>query len=68
LLRRFYASLLIAHGESVKVVQARLDHASTAETLDTYAHLWPDDEDRTRAAVDGVLGNLADSPRTGTNA
>lgn len=55
-LRHFYASLLINHGESVKVVQARLGHASASETLDTYAHLWPDNEDRTRAAVDDVLG------------
>lgn len=55
-LRHFYASLLIRHGESVKVVQARLGHATAAETLDTYSHLWPDSEDRTRAAVDSVLG------------
>ena len=55
-LRHFYASLLIRHGESVKVVQARLGHASAAETLDTYSHLWPDSDDRTRAAVDRVLG------------
>ena len=55
-LRHFYPSLLIRHGESVKVVQARLGHASAAETLDTYAHLWPDDEDRTRAAVDEGRG------------
>ncbi len=55
-LRHFYASLLIEHGESVKVVQARLGHASATETLDTYAHLWPDNDDRTRAAVDAVLG------------
>lgn len=55
-LRHYYASLLIRHGESVKVVQARLGHASAAETLDTYSHLWPDSEDRTRSAVDGVLG------------
>jgi integrase len=55
-LRHFYASLLIRHGESIKVVQARLGHASAAETLDTYSHLWPDSEDRTRAAVDEVLG------------
>jgi integrase len=61
-LRHFYASLLIRHGESVKVVQARLGHASAAETLDTYSHLWPDSDDRTRAAVDAVL--LADSART----
>lgn len=58
-LRHFYASLLIRHGESVKVVQARLGHASAAETLDTYSHLWPDSEDRTRAAVDGTFGSAA---------
>lgn len=62
-LRHFYASLLIRHGESVKVVQSRLGHASAAETLDTYSHLWPDSEDRTRAAVDSVLGLPAASPR-----
>lgn len=55
-LRHFYASLLIRHSESVKTVQARLGHATAAETLDTYAHLWPDSDDRTREAVDGVLG------------
>jgi integrase len=55
-LRHFYASLLIRAGESVKVVQARLGHASAAETLNTYAHLWPDSEDRTRAAIESALG------------
>jgi len=69
-LRHYYASLLIRHGESVKVVQERLGHASAAETLDTYSHLWPDSDDRTREAVDGVLGlsslaARADSVRTG---
>jgi integrase len=54
-LRHYYASLLIRHGESVKVVQARLGHASASETLDTYSHLWPDSEDQTRAAVDSVF-------------
>jgi len=62
-LRHFYASLLIRHGESVKVVQARLGHASASETLDTYSHLWPDAEDRTRLAVDSVLGTPAASTR-----
>lgn len=52
----YYASLLIQHGESVKVVQKRLGHKSAVETLDTYSHLWPDSEDRTREAVDLVLG------------
>jgi integrase len=65
-LRHFYASLLIRHGESVKVVQSRLGHATAAETLDTYAHLWPDSDDTTRTAVDSVLKikPAADSVRT----
>ncbi len=58
-LRHFYASLLIRHGESVKTVQSRLGHASARETLDTYSHLWPDSDDRTREAVDLVLGEAA---------
>ena len=63
-LRHYYASLLIRHGESVKTVQARLGHASAAETLDTYSHLWPDSDDRTREAVDQVLKFSADCLRT----
>jgi integrase len=51
-LRHHYASLLIHHGQSVKVVQANLGHASAQETLDTYSHLWPDSEDESRAAVE----------------
>jgi integrase len=63
-LRHYYASLLIRHGESVKVVQARLGHASASETLDTYSHLWPDSDDRTRQAIDAVLGTSRDSGGT----
>lgn len=44
-LRHFLASLLIAPGESVKTVQAVQGHASAVETLQAYAHLWPDSED-----------------------
>jgi integrase len=55
-LRHHFASLLIARGASVKVVQARLGHSSAKTTLDVYGHLWPDDEDAIRAAVDDELG------------
>ncbi|MFI5510919.1 site-specific integrase [Mycobacterium sp. NPDC051804] len=65
-LRHYYASLLIRHGESVKTVQARLGHASAVETLDTYSHRWPDSDDRTRDAIDSVLGSTADALRTET--
>lgn len=67
-LRHYYASLLIRHGESVKVVQARLGHSSAQETLDTYSHMWPDSEDMTRAAIDKVLGATADYLRTADDA
>jgi len=54
--------LLIRHGESVKVVQARLGHATAAETLDTYSHLWPDSDDTIRAAGDAALSKISPSP------
>lgn len=56
-LRHFYASSLIRSGASVKVIQARLGHSSAKTTLDVYGHLFPDEEDRTRQAMDDVLGH-----------
>ncbi|MDQ3401972.1 MAG: site-specific integrase [Actinomycetota bacterium] len=53
-LRHYFASLLIASGLDVKVVQARLRHASAKTTLDTYGHLWPDRDESSRAAVAAV--------------
>ena len=61
-LRHYYASLLIRYGESVKTVQDRLGHATAAETLDTYSHIWPDSDDRTRDAIDSVLGDWTLAP------
>jgi integrase len=55
-LRHYFASLLIRQGSSVKAVQAALGHASATETLNTYSHLWPDDDERIRAAVAAELG------------
>jgi integrase len=60
-LRHHYASLLIASGCSVVVVQKRLGHASAQETLNTYSHLWPDDDQRTIDAVDQALGTALSS-------
>ncbi|MEV7382099.1 tyrosine-type recombinase/integrase [Streptomyces lydicus] len=57
-LRHFYASLLIRHREDVKTVQKRLGHSKPSITLDIYTHLWPDQEDTTRAAVEAVLGDV----------
>lgn len=63
-LRHYLASMLIASGADVKVVQARLRHASAKTTLDTYAHLWPDADESTRAAIDAVMAARADYLRT----
>jgi integrase len=51
-LRHHAASLLIASGCSPKAVAAFLGHKNAAETLNTYAHLWPSDEGRIMAAID----------------
>jgi integrase len=56
-LRHYFASLLIASGLDMKVVQTRLRHSSAKTTLDTYGHIWPDKDDSSRAAVAAVLGS-----------
>lgn len=53
----------MASGADVKVVQARLRHASAKTTLDTYAHLWPDSDESTRAAIDSVMQQQAEALR-----
>src|SRR5829696_3677677 len=55
-LRHHFASVLIAAGCSIKAVQEALGHANASETLDTYSHLWPADEDRIRDAVQALHG------------
>lgn len=71
-LRHFYASGLIASGCDVVTVQRALGHARATTTLNTYSHLWPTAEDRTRAAAAGIMstvfGNPADSLRTESHA
>jgi integrase len=54
-LRHFYASGLIAAGCDVVTVQRALGHAKATTTLNTYSHLWPTAEDRTRNAVEGMM-------------
>lgn len=68
-LRHFFASGLIAAGCDVVTVQRALGHATATTTLNTYSHLWPTAEDRTRSAAEGMLAEAlaipADSVRTG---
>lgn len=61
-LRHFYASGLIAAGCDVVTVQRSLGHSSATVTLNTYAHLWPTAEDRTRTAAASLLASVFDRP------
>jgi integrase len=67
-LRHFYASGLIAAGCDVVTVQRAMGHGSASLTLNTYSHLWPKAEDRTRSAVTQILNEAltADRVRTQT--
>jgi integrase len=53
-LRHFYASGLIAAGCDVVTVQRAMGHKSATVTLNTYSHLWPNANDRTRQAARGL--------------
>ncbi|MBL3689639.1 tyrosine-type recombinase/integrase [Leucobacter chromiireducens] len=67
-LRHNFAQMLIASWLDMKVLQARLRHASATTTLDTYGHLSPDSDESSRAAVSAVVVTrpkaAADSVRT----
>jgi len=67
-MRHLFASGLIAEGCDVVTVQRALGHAKVPTTLNTYAHLWPTAEDRTRRAAGvllmAVMESSADSVRT----
>jgi integrase len=60
-LRHTAASLAVAAGGNVKVVQRMLGHASAAMTLDVYAGLFTDDLEGMADRLDGIA---ADSLRT----
>ncbi|MCW2551463.1 MAG: site-specific integrase [Mycobacterium sp.] len=66
--RHFFASGLINAGCDVVTVQRALGHSSPSVTLNTYSHLWPNADDRTRKAAAGLfeqsLGAAADGLRT----
>lgn len=61
-LRHFYASGLIAAGCDVVTVQRSLGHSKPTTTLNTYAHLWPTAEDRTRKAAESIMSASLGQP------
>lgn len=63
-LRHTCASLAIAAGANVKVLQGLLGHKTATLTLDRYGHLFPDDLGRIADAFDAAAGITADQLRT----
>lgn len=62
-LRHTAASLAIASGADVNVVQTMLGHASATMTLDLYGHLYADRLDEVADALDAARSaSGADSP------
>jgi len=61
-LRHFYASAPIAAGCDVVTVQRALGQSSATITLNTYSHLWPSAEDRTRAAATDLMREVLCDP------
>ena len=53
-LRHSCASLLISHGVSIVAVAKRLGHASIEQTLNTYSHMLPRDEDMIKTVFDNM--------------
>ncbi len=54
-LRHTFATMLLAAGESVKVVSEWLGHASIQLTLDTYCHVLPDMKERAVERIENVM-------------
>lgn len=54
-LRHTHASLLLAAGVDVKVIQERLGHSSATITLNTYAHLMPNSHQAALSRFESLL-------------
>ncbi|MDN6439232.1 MAG: site-specific integrase [Corynebacterium nuruki] len=57
-LRHVYASSLIRQGRGVKAVQKMMGHKNAATTLDTYTHLWPDEDEMVRDAAQALVRDV----------
>ena len=53
--RHTHTTLALASGAPIKAVSERLGHARSSITLDTYAHVLPDMQDRVIDAIDAAL-------------
>jgi integrase len=57
-LRHFSARTLIAANLNPKVIQARLGHATIAETMGAYGHLFPESDELGLGTIDAILAQL----------
>lgn len=56
-LRHTHATILLLHGENIKVISERLGHESVKVTLDTYSHVLPSMEESTALLLDNIFKN-----------
>lgn len=61
-LRHTCASILIREGANIVQVQKQLGHKDATTTLNTYAHMWPDDLDRVADALERAHAQALSDP------
>ena len=54
-LRHFFASMLIAQGESAKYVSDQMGHSSIQVTFDTYGHLFPNSREAAATKLEQAM-------------
>lgn len=54
-LRHTHATILLLHGENIKVISERLGHESVKITLDTYSHVLPTMEEHTSLLLENIF-------------
>ena len=54
-LRHTHATILLKHGENIKVIAERLGHTSVKITLDTYSHVLPSRTEHTANLLENIF-------------
>lgn len=54
-LRHTHATILLLHGENIKVISERLGHESVNMTLDIYSHVLPSMEEHTSTLLENIF-------------
>ena len=53
--RHTHASLLVNEGINIQEIARRLGHSKVEQTWNTYSHLYPREEERAVAILDGIV-------------